>query len=141
LNKKLVIAAAVLAVVLVISVVGVTLALSTLLWNQNPSVPGTVNFAVTTGSTTITAASDQTNAWTYHSDTHSFTMPITITNNNNAAYTPTITAQNVPSGWTFTKSTLSAIAANGGTLAVTLTITASGVPAAGPIGAFTVTVS
>ncbi|MGA3110451.1 MAG: hypothetical protein ABSE15_00280 [Candidatus Bathyarchaeia archaeon] len=122
---------------------GVAFALQSLTWTQNPTVTaGAVNFAVTSGGTAIAAGADQSASWTWNSASDTFTMPISIINSNNAALTPTVTAANVPSGWTFSTSTLSAIVP-GGNLPVTLTLTytGTGAPAAGQIGAFTVTVA
>ena len=116
------------------------LALTTLSFHQNPIVPsGQTNFSITPS---IVAGSDQTSLWTWIPASNSFIASITLTNNNNVAWTPQITDSNTPTDWTFSTSALTAVAP-GGQLVVTLTLhyTGSGSPAAGAIGDSTININ
>lgn len=138
ITRKQKIAVVVIAVLAVASIVAVY-ALSTLTFNQNPVVPADtgVNFTTTP---TIEEGSDQTGLWSYTVGTKTFTATITLTNNRNSAWTPTVTASSVPSGWTFSCTPPTIAAYSSSTITFLLTYT-TGSPASGAIGNFAITIA
>lgn len=118
---------------------GLVYALNTLAFHQNLAVPNSgTNFSTTP---TITGGSDQAALWAWDSANHRFSVTVSITNNGNSAFTPTVAYSNVPAGWTGSTSTILAIA-KGASESVTLYMTSTDTnPVAGPIGDFTVTIS
>lgn len=152
-NFKKIFTISILASVLIISCIGLALAITSITWTQNPSVPSPTvtptptptpqaDYEVKAGNKIITPNADMTDYWIWDNTDKTFTMSISIKNVGDASGTPKITCQSL-TDWSFSTSptTIPSIAPDQ-TLAVVLQIVydGSGVPPVGEVGQFTITV-